>query len=301
MKSHTAAAVLAVLAALFLSVSCVKQEQQHPQSRQESGGISITATFYPLYIMLMNITDNVPGVTLTLLAPAETGCLHDYQLTTQDMKTISACSIIVANGAGMEDFLEKVLEEKKDAVIIASEGYDLIDDNAHIWVSPKGASHEVRQIARGLARLDPDHAAAYTANADAYCAKLSELSARMHQTLDGFQGASIITFHEAFPYFASEFKLNTAAVIEREAGTSPSAKELAELIAVVKSHQGADGVSLFAETQYSSAAAEVIAAETGLTVYELDPAVTGIMDKDAYLTAMEKNMQVLQQALAGRR
>jgi zinc transport system substrate-binding protein len=277
----------------FIFTGCKKNEVNQQKT------LRITATFYPLYIMLLNITDGVQGVSISMLAPPNTGCLHDYQLTTQDMRALDDCDILVANGAGMEDFLDKALASKHDRTIIAAEGYPLVDGNAHVWVSPKGAIYEVQKIASGLAVLDSIHADMYQKNCAAYVENLKALSVHMHTELDAYKGARIITFHEAFPYFAAEFGLTTAAVIEREAGTEPAAKELAELVGLIKSVQHEEsGVALFAEPQYSSAAAETISAETGCTVYELDPAVTGELTKESYIQTMIANTAVLKKALA---
>lgn len=277
---------------------CSKKAAKSEKATSEGENIKICATFYPLYIMLMNITENVPGIELSLLAPANTGCLHDYQLTTRDMKSITECDILVANGAGMEDFLEKAISIKKENTIVAAEGFTLVDDNAHVWVSPNGAAYETNSIAQGLCSLDPKNADAYKKNAETYLQKLNSLSTKMHEQLAPFADTKVITFHEAFPYFTAEFNLDCSAVIEREPGEEPSPKELVELIDLIKDRQS-DGsrIALFAEPQYSPSSAQIIANETGLTVYELDPSVTGDLNKDAYLNAMEKNLSVLKEAL----
>ena len=106
-----------------------------------------------------------------------------------------------------------------------------------------------------------------------------------------------MTFHEAFPYLAKEFKLNVVSVIEREPGTEPTPQELEATIAKVNS---LPVKVLFTEPQYSPAAAETIARETGAKIYTLDPVVTGEADEqamDAYINAMKKNMEVLKEAL----
>ena len=267
------------------------------ETENKNEKLNITATFYPLYIMLLNITDGIENININLLAPADTGCLHDYQLTTKDMTAIQNANILVANGAGMEDFLEKALSTKKDKTIVAAEGYELVDNNAHIWVSPEGAIYEVQKIADELSTLDTNNSEKYKQNAKVYIEKLEKLALEMHEKLNVYEGRSIITFHEAFPYFADEFNLNLAAVIEREAGTSPSAKELQELIELVNT-TNAKGQKciLFAEPQYSSEAANIIANETGCKVYELDPAVTGKLDKDSYINVMKNNMNILLEA-----
>lgn len=254
--------------------------------------------------MLLNITDGVSGVELSLLAPADTGCLHDYQLTTKDMLNIENSDVFVVNGAGMETFLDKILETKNPAQIITASGsWPLIDGNPHIWVSPAGAAYQVRTIAAGLAAADPEHGEQYRDNGEAYAAKLENLGIYMHSVLDAYEGSPVITFHEAFPYFAAEFNLNIAGTIEREPGSEPTAQELTELTGTIRraAANGTQVPALFAEPGYSSSAAEIIASETGLTVYELDPAVTGKLDKDAYINAMEQNTKILQTALDGSR
>ena len=65
-----------------------KREETSAKDEKSNDHLVVTATFYPMYIMLLNITENIPDIELKLLAPAETGCLHDYQLSTADMKTI---------------------------------------------------------------------------------------------------------------------------------------------------------------------------------------------------------------------
>lgn len=291
-------------AAIFLLSSCSPKKATAVQpNNTDTNTIKITATFYPLYVSLLNITDGVEGIELSLLAPPDTGCLHDYQLTTKDMKKIENSNILVANGAGMEDFIEKILETKKDSLIIASEGFELTDSNSHVWVSPEGAIHQTQRIVEGLSHLDPLNATKYVMNGNAYLLKLQNLRNHMHSILDEYSGKKIVTFHEAFPYFASEFNLEISSVIEREPGEAPGPKELKEQISEINSIiSDGNKIALFAEPQYSSSAAEIIAKETGLKVYELDPCVTGNLKseyiKDSYITAMKKNAEVLKEALA---
>jgi zinc transport system substrate-binding protein len=149
-----------------------------------------------------------------------------------------------------------------------------------------------------LSELAPDRAAAFRANGEAYRARLTALEERMRSVLAPYAGTPIVTFHEAFPYFARDFRLEVAGVIEREPGTEPSARELADTVKLVR----ARGVkALFAEPQFPDRSAQVIAAETGAKVYQLDPVVTGPSEPEAargaWLAAMEKNLAVLQDAL----
>jgi zinc transport system substrate-binding protein len=185
-------------------------------------------------------------------------------------------------------------------VVEASQGIPpKFEDNPHIWVSISGAIQQVENIAAALAKADPAHAEEYRKNAAAYVAKLEALRTTMHAALDGLKHRDIITFHEAFPYFASEFDLNIAGVIEREPGSEPNARELAETIELVKKQKVH---ALFAEPQYPAKSASIIERETGVPVSVLDPVVTGPRDpasaRDAYLAAMRKNLDVLKKALS---
>jgi len=263
--------------------------------------VRILASFYPMYVMALNIAGDIPGVQVECLTEPFAGCLHDYSLTTGNMKKLAKADIFVANGAGMESFLDKALGQNPSLRIIeASKGIKLAHPgNAHVWVSISGAIEQTQSIARQLAEVDPAHAADYRRNADAYCDKLKALRAEMRAGLDGIKNRDIITFHEAFPYFASEFNLRIVGVIEREPGSEPNARELAETVQTIKKHNVR---ALFAEPQYPAKCAKVIERETGVPVGILDPAVTGPMEpakaRDSYLEAMRANLATLRKALA---
>lgn len=265
---------------------------------------TVVTSFYPMYISTINIAKDIPGVKVVNLTKPFTGCLHDYQMTPDDMKTLSTASVFVINGAGMESFMEKVMNERKGLKVIdASRGIELIkeesDDrhdsaNPHVWVSVSLAMKQVANIAEGLAVADPKNAGKYRANAKTYLEKLEVLRKKMHESIDGVRNRKIVTFHEAFPYFAKEFGLEIVAVIEREPGSEPSAKELAETIETVRK----SGIkALLAEPQYPAKCTEAIAKETSAKVYILDPAVTGPMEADAYIKIMEGNLETLRKAL----
>ncbi|WP_315443371.1 metal ABC transporter solute-binding protein, Zn/Mn family [uncultured Selenomonas sp.] len=262
----------------------------------------IVTSFYPMYVATINITDGVDGVEVYNMTKPQTGCLHDYQLMTEDMKTLEKADAFVINGAGMEDFMDKVTEQqKKLKVIDASRGIELIHDeegdNPHVWLSVTEAIAQVRNIADQLKEADPAHADAYEKNAAAYIEKLTALKTEMHAALDNVPHKDIVTFHEAFPYFAKEFNLNIIGVVEREPGTEPTPTELQETIEQVNS---LPTKVLFTEPQYSPAAAETIARETGAKIYTLDPVVTGEATpqaKNAYIDTMKANMKVLKEAL----
>ena len=285
---------------------------------------TVVTSFYPIYLFALNLTDGLDGVEVHNLAAPGTGCLHDYQLQTGDMKKLAQADVFLINGAGMESFLPGVTDAFPDLPVVnASEGVDLLDAevegvvidahdghdededhdhddgsyNAHIWLDAANAQIMVSNLAAGLMAALPEQAEAISANRDAYLARLSALDEELTEGLADLPHRDIITFHEAFPYFAQAYGLNVAAVVNREPGDALSPARLAELVQVVRD-LGAP--PLFVEPQYDDMAARTLSAETGAPVYELDPVVTG-PEEDIPLTyyedMMRQNMTVLQEAL----
>lgn len=269
------------------------------KSEDNTQKVKIITSFYPIYIETLNITKGIDGVVVENMTKPQTGCLHDYQMTPADMKKLETANIFIANGAGMESFLEDIIEHQQQLQIIdSSKNIALLEDehgvNPHVWVSVSNYIIQVETIAEELSRLDPEHKNQYQQNAQDYIAKLKNLRQAMHEKIDKLPNKKIVTFHEAFPYFAKEFNLDIVGVIEREPGTIPSPHELTSIIDQVNS---LEAKALFAEPQYSSSAAKTIANETKAKVYILDPTVTGENDLDAYIKAMQQNTLTLEEAL----
>jgi len=261
--------------------------------------LRVVTSFYPVYVATLNVSAGVSGVEVHNLTSPHIGCLHDYQLTAGDVRQLADADLLLANGAGMETFLGKVKEQSPSLrVVEVSEGIPLMDGNPHVWVSFEGASRQVDNIAEALALAAPEKADAFRANAATYKAALAALDEKMRSSLAPHAGTPIVTFHEAFPYFARDYKLDLVGVIAREPGTEPSARELADTIELVRARKVK---ALFAEPQFPDKSAQVISRETGVKVHELDPVVTGPSEpseaRGAFLRAMEKNLGVLQEAL----
>lgn len=306
---------IVIVTSLFLT-GCNNSAKSN-NSTESNNKLTIVTSFYPMYISTLNIVKDIPNVEVLNMTTPQTGCLHDYSLSTKDLKTLSNADILIINGAGMESFLDDVIDEYSDLKIIeASKGIDLIEDtehddhtedhdhedhdhdvNPHVWVSISKNIEEVSNIAEELSSLDPNHANEYQDNANEYIAKLENLKTEMHSTLDNIAHKDIITFHEAFPYFAAEFGLNIVGVIEIEPDSEPSAKEVENIISIINEK---NIKALFTEPQYSSKIADTIAKETGASIYTLDPIVTGDSNEKAYndyIIKMQENLNTLKEAL----
>jgi zinc transport system substrate-binding protein len=244
------------------------------------------------------------------------------------MKLLAKADAFLINGAGMEGFVENVFDAFPEMPVVdASRGVTLLEDcsghdhdhdheheedeeaeaeedhdhghlyNAHIWLDAGNAVLMVNNLAEGLTAAMPQHADAIEANRAAYVQRLQALDAEMLAALEGLPHLDVITFHEAFPYFAEAYGLHVAAVINREPDETLSPRALAELCSMVVE---LDSPPLFVEPQYEDLAAQTIARDTGAQLYILDPMATGPEQNvplTLYEDVMRRNLQVLLEAL----
>ena len=283
-KNFLAAAVLLPLA---LS-SC---------SETEPSGIRVTASFYPVYIIAENVVGEVPGIDLRSMAQPQTGCLHDYQLTTADMRSLEDTDLFIVNGGGMESFLDNALELFPELDVIDTsagvtslEGHDHghtghdHGENSHYWMYPENAVVQAENICGALSEICPEHADEFRQNTDAFKESVSGI-----ETFDG-RGISVCVFNEAFEYLHLSYGFDVAAVVEMDENETPSAKELAEIITEIN-EGGID--LLIAADDASKTVADTIARETGAGVVVLDPVLTGDPVPERYTEALNENARIL--------
>lgn len=277
---------------------------------------TVVTSFYPVWVMTLNLTRGLEDhVTVRNLAAPSAGCLHDYQLQTADMKSLSDADLFLVNGAGMEAFLPEIARALPDLPIVeASEGIDLLENgnaveileseeegeaNSHIWLDPSRAVRMAENLAEGLIRVLPGDEAAISANLADYRSRLEALDQTLRDGLKDLPSKDIVTFHEAFPYFAAAYGLNVVAVVNKEPGEVLTPAQLAELVREIIR---LGNPPLFVEPQYTDLSARTLSAETGSSVWSLDPMVTGPGENvplDYYETVMLQNMNTLTEALSG--
>lgn len=274
----------------------------------EDGKTHILCTTYPVYLFTTAVTQGVDQVEVELLVNQQTACLHDYTLTVEDMRAIEGADVIVMNGAGLEEFMADALAQSDAAVIDCSEGIDLLpalghhhhegedesehEADPHYWMDPANAQVMLDNIAQGLGQALPGDSEAVQNNCRAAAGQLSEAAER-------WQGSSLygslITFHDGFQYFSQAFGLELLRSIEEEEGAEASAKELEELVFLVR-----DGniPAIFVEKNGSRRSADVISREAGCKVYELDMIMSGNgQGIEPYIQAMEQNLGAVLEAL----
>lgn len=286
---------LAFVAIVLLLTGCGKAENE------ENETFDIVTSFYPTYIFTKNIVKDIPNVKLENMSESHSGCLHDYHLTTRDMKKIEDAEVFIINGAGLESFLEKVYEKEGLEVIDASSELELLPSlyeekvNEHTWLSITNAIAQVEKIGNELSKIDKTNAEKYLENTNIYIDRLKTLRNDLRESLYCIEkDIKIVTTHDAFPYLAKDFDIEIVDVIEKEEGTSPTQKEMKSIIENIKENSVC---GIFMEPDYSNKLANTIATEGNVNVYILDSITNGDGKLEDYEDKMRENINTIKKSV----
>lgn len=293
------AIVFAMLAGILIAaIALTRLYTGITEDKKDKTQFTIVTSFYPMYVAAANVIGDVKGVTLKNLSEPQTGCLHDYQLTTEDMKLLSKADLFIVNGGGIETFLTDVASNyPKLDIIEACQNVPLLEDgeeeNAHAWMSISDYRIQLAAIGSALEQADPEHADAYRENAEAYDEKLAALQEEQDEIRQAAKGQNVIIFHEAYDYVAEDYGFNVSYVLDLDEERQVSAGEVADVLDQIQK----DHVSyIFAEELYGSDMGKTVESESNAKVIYLDACNRGDYSKDSYLTAMQSNIDKLREA-----
>ncbi len=290
MKKHCLLLMLLLTLSLF---GCSTAENTAP----------ILTTTRPVYDFTTALCRGTE-LEVALLINENVSCLHDYSLSTTQMKKLENAKVVIMSGAGLEEFQSDILL-RCNYLVDASEGVTLIeceeghthehnghshDTDAHIWLSPKNAKTMVANICKSLVKQFPAYENIFQENLAQLLTDLDKLQHYGDETLKELTCRELITFHDGFAYLAQAFDLTIIAAVEEESGSEASAKDLITLIQQVRQHKLP---AVFSETNGSTSACGIIAAETGVQVFHLDMG----MGDGSYFDTMYHNINTLKEAL----
>jgi len=221
---------------------------------------------------------NVGGdlVSVTSLVPRN-GDVHTFEARPSNMRTVAGAQLLVMNGLGLDDWLTRALgnaAQPDTPILRLAEdlpgvrplpGEDGQSTNPHLWMDVAYAREYADRIAAALRSVDPANANRYDARNAAYQARLAQLDRWVHEQISTLPEASrrIVTFHDAFPYYARAYGLTVVGVAVPAPGQEPSARYTAQLVEAIR----AAGVkAIFSEAQFPARLADQLAAETGARV-----------------------------------
>ena len=280
-----------VLATIILGNLINKKEN-------DSSNIKIVTSFYPIYIMAMNLTDGIEDVKVDNMADKYIGCIHDYTLTTADLRKFEDANIFIENGMGMENFSGKIINSYPDIKVINSSEKitSYIKDenentNAHFWTGIENYILQVETIAEKLIEIDSKNAEKYEENKNKYISELEKLKKEYENKLADLKDEKVISLNETFSYLFLDLEMNEILIETDHEQSSLSAENVKELIDKIKKENikyiviGKNDSKLNAET---------LARETNAKIYKLNDCMSGDNDKNSYINAMKENLETLE-------
>jgi ABC-type Zn uptake system ZnuABC Zn-binding protein ZnuA len=292
---------LPFLAAIAIVVAaCGGAASPSPSSAAKLNVVATTTVF-------ADIVRNIGGDLVSVESIVPTGAgPEDFEPKPDAAIAISDADLVVSNGVGLDDWLDDLITAAGEGTVprlILGEGIPTItvngEPNPHFWLDPSLVrDHYLPAITASLSKLDPADAATFEANRAAYAAKLDTLDAAATEKIATIPPANhkLVTFHDAFPYFAAHYGFDVVGVIVANVGQEPSAADLATLVQTVKA---AGVTAVFSESQFNPKLAQTLADEAGITkvVTTLYNDTVGPPPNDTYLTMMEWNVDQVVEAL----
>lgn len=271
-------------------------------------GLKVIATFYPLYDFAQNVGGN--KINASILVP-ETVDVHDFEPTPSSIQLVSVADILIYNGAGLETWISEIVsasDNTKLTLVNCSQGIQLIPVSPefqqgnrtvdpHIWLDPVLAKQMVNNILQGLVKADPADSQYFTANAQAYQAKLDTLNSQIVNASANFKTKYFVTFHEAFGYFAKRYNL-TQIPIAGPFQEEPTPSDIQNVVNAIRQYH------LFYvgyESLENPAISQAISIETNATLIPMDP-IEGLTPEqkaagDNYLSLMNMTVSNIELAL----
>jgi ABC-type Zn uptake system ZnuABC Zn-binding protein ZnuA len=279
----------------FAMAGCVKAGDTRVTERR----LPVVASIPPLADFVRQVGgDRV--IVETLVPPGASP--HTYELTPAQLRKVSQARLLVLNGIGLEYWADEVISAAENPgliVVTTSDGLEILvgdetegSGNPHVWLSPRNAIHQVEAIRDALLATDPDGTEGYRARAEEYIEELQALDREIRQAVAAFSNREFIAFHPAWVYFARDYGLIQAGVVEAAPGREPSPEDIA---AIVETARRIGARAIFAEAQFSPNAVEMIAEESGAQVLFLNP--LGVPPEYDYLDMMRYNLGEMSKAL----
>ncbi len=299
--------LLTVLASL-VSVACGSGS-----GKTESGtGPVRVATSISVFNDMVRQVGGDRVTVISLIPPGADA--HTYQPGPKDVKRLGDVRAVFLNGAGLEEALKGVIDNNVPrsartvelaaglaaidfdqepvgpggAARSAADDADYADGgNPHFWLDVQNAKHYVTTIRETLTEVDAEGRPVYAANAERYLKELDDLDgyirAQIH-TIPPDQ-RRLVTFHDAFPYFARAYGLELAGYVVRAPGREPSAQEIKALGDVLRRQQVK---TVYKEPQLNAGLLDRAAKDAGVKV---DVLYSDALTKDitSYVEMMRRN------------
>ena len=240
------------------------------------GGVRVVTSL----TLFADLVQHVGGdrVQVTALVPADADP-HTYEPVPSQVAKVTKADLVVINGLGLEETLHDliynnvgsgvpIVEMADGLPVLAGNPSEGETGNPHLWLNVQYAMRYVEKIRDGLIAVDPEGADVYRANAGAYLNELDALDKEVAADIQSIppERRKLVTFHDAYPYFAERYGLEVVGVVVESPGREPSARELARLTDRIRSEKV---TVVFKEPEFDAKMLETAAEDAGVKVRTL--------------------------------
>lgn len=304
MNNQVKLAIISIIVIIPLISFVVFSSDSIQFKKTNESKLQVISSFYPLHEFSQNVGKEKVDAKLLVPVGIEP---HDWEPTIKDVQKMQKSDLIIINGIGFENWVDKLYEMNYQGVVvdtsigiiknmdeessIPKESYDESGD-PHIWLNPVFAKIQVRNIADAFSDLDPENRQYFQENTANYINELDLLDSKIRNELSGCNH-DFIAFHDAFSYFADEYGLTQHTVISSyEPHAEPTAKTLENVINKAKQ---LNLKIIFTEETADPKTSQVIANEIGGKILVLSP--LEISGDGTYISKMTENLNHLKEAL----
>ncbi|MCJ8305746.1 MAG: zinc ABC transporter substrate-binding protein [Nitrosopumilus sp.] len=293
-------AIIAIIIVIPLSIFAVYETNSNPQfTIIDNSKLQVVSSFYTINEFAQNVGQEKIDVTLLVPIGVEP---HDWEPTIKDVLIIQNSDLIVINGIGFENWVDKldendyrgIIVNTGDEILIKNSDEEYVNDSRdpHIWLNPVFAKIQVQTIATSFSNLDPENQQYYQLNAVKYIEQLDLLDSKIRNELSDCN-SDFIAFHDAFSYFADEYDLNQHTILSsNDPHGEATAKTLENVISLARE---LNIKVIFAEENVDTRTSQIIANEIGGKVLVLSPLEVG--SDGTYISKMTENLSNLKEAL----
>ncbi len=286
-------------AALWLLVGTSETPKTpRPGTSPAPSGLKVAASIPPLQSIAKTIGQDKVA-TIGLLPPGASP--HTFEPKVSDLAKLQGAQVTFVIGHGLDDWARDMVADPATVMTVdagirlrANKDSDGSGpDDPHYWLSFDNTRQIARTMATRLQELDPGNADVYAANLEKFD---HEITAAKEASLKNFANTKndkIITFHDAWEYFAAEMNLEVAATFEPAAGKEPTPQYLHELQQTVRRYSVN---TIFSEPQLSTETLDAFLSDLGVGVRDLDPLGSGQAGED-YLATLTRNAEIISESL----
>ena len=312
--------IISTVGLVVIFTGCATSSENQTDTNNK---IQVTSTIFPIY----DIAKTIGGDYVTshvILSPGASP--HTFSPTPSDIRRLDGTQLLFTIGHGLDDWTSTITDSlgEMETVNVSSDitlypfthehehahghdhgehehahghdhdGHDHGDQvDPHYWLNTANGIKIASTITDALCESDPENADYYKQNLASYTEDLNALHAEIVEKLETLDNRNLIVFHESWNYFAREFDLTIAGVVQTSPGKEPSPQYLEKLYSHAQEH---NVKVVFSEPQLSPDTLRPFVEDLGLTMYTLDP-LGGLEKRDSYINMLRYNAETIYEAL----